>query len=75
MEYLRQIIDSDKLHNVFDLPLTMRNKSVEVIILPVGGEMGQSLVRKRRIGFVKCVPPLPDSFFEPLPEDELRVWE
>jgi len=75
MEYLRQIIDSDKLHNVFDLPLTLRNKSVEVIILPVGGETEQPLVRKRQLGFVKCIPTLPDSFFEPLPEEELRLWE
>ena len=29
---------------------------------------------KRQLGFVD-VPPLPDSFFEPLPEEELKAWE
>ena len=28
---------------------------------------------KRRLGFVD-VPPLPDSFFEPLSEEELKAW-
>ena len=28
---------------------------------------------KRRLGFVDA-PPLPDSFFDPLPEEELEVW-
>ena len=35
MEYLRQTIDSAKLTSVFDLPLALRNKRVEVIIFPV----------------------------------------
>ena len=28
---------------------------------------------KRILGFVD-VPPLPDSFFDPLPEEELELW-
>ena len=34
MEYLRQTVDSNELCNVFDLPLSLRNKKVDVIILP-----------------------------------------
>lgn len=34
MDYLRQTIDSDKLGDVLNLPLSLRNKRVEVIILP-----------------------------------------
>ncbi|MDR1412727.1 MAG: type II toxin-antitoxin system prevent-host-death family antitoxin [Actinomycetes bacterium] len=32
---------------------------------------------KRELGFLKDLdlPPLPDSFFDPLPEDELALWE
>ncbi len=31
---------------------------------------------RRRGGWLKGVPPLPDSFFfDPLPEEELRLWE
>ena len=29
---------------------------------------------KRTLGFVKGVPPLPESFFDPLPEEELQLW-
>ncbi len=30
----------------------------------------------RRGGWLKGIPPLPDSFFfDPLPEEELRLWE
>ena len=76
MEYVRQIIDSDKLHDMFDLPISLRNKPVEVIILPVDDKASQPPVRKIKLDFLKdVVPPLPDSFFEPLPEEELRLWE
>ena len=31
--------------------------------------------KKRELGFVKgTVPDLPDSFFDPLPEEELELW-
>ena len=29
--------------------------------------------RKRNIGFL-AGPPVPDSFFDPLPEEELELW-
>lgn len=30
----------------------------------------------RQGGWLKGIPPIPDSvFFDPLPEDELRLWE
>jgi len=30
---------------------------------------------KRQLGFLKDkVPPLPDSFFDPLPEEDLLAW-
>ena len=31
--------------------------------------------RKLQFDFVTDIPPLPDSFFEPLPEEELELWE
>ena len=37
-----------------------------------GAEPGGS-VKKRNIGFMEG-PPLPDSFFDPLPEEELELW-
>ena len=35
MEYLRQTVDSKKLSGIFDLPLSLQNKKVDVIILPI----------------------------------------
>lgn len=35
MEYVREITDSNKLLPLFNLPQAMRNKRVEVIILPL----------------------------------------
>ena len=29
---------------------------------------------KLQFDFVTTVPPLPDSFFDPLPEEELELW-
>ena len=35
MDYVHQMVDSDKLVNIFDLPHALRGRKVEVIILPV----------------------------------------
>ena len=35
----------------------------------------QQKSQKRQLGFLKdIVPPLPDSFFDPLPEEDLQAW-
>jgi hypothetical protein len=75
MEYIRQTIGSDKLSDIFDIPPAMRNKKVEVIILPAERIDAEKSKREIRFGFLKDkVPPLPDSFFDPLPEEELQAW-
>ena len=75
MEYVRQIIGSDELNSIFiNLPSSLRNRSVEVIILPAdNSDVTEKTTAKRQLGFVDC-PPLPDSFFDPLPEEELQAW-
>jgi len=35
MEYIHQMIDSDRLTGIFNLPVSLRGRTVEVIILPV----------------------------------------
>lgn len=70
MECVREIIDSEILKDIIDLPLELRRKKVQIIVLPVEDRpKGQKL----NLG---CCPgsPLPDSFFEPLPEEELKAW-
>ena len=38
MEYLRETVNSDMLSSLFDLPASLRNRDVEVIILPFDTE-------------------------------------
>ena len=74
MEYLRQTIISTELEGLLILPPTLRNRMVEVIVLPadsVDNDIEQK--PKRQLGFAKGAE-LPDSFFEPLPEEELQAW-
>ena len=74
MEYVRKIIDSASLYGIFDIPLALRDKKVEVIILLTEAGVGGTAKQKIQLGLVKGTP-LPESFFEPLPEEELRAWE
>jgi len=42
---------------------------------PPDTESYKAVTQKRRLGFLKDkVPALPDSFFEPLPEEDLSAW-
>ena len=77
MEYIRQTIGSDKLSGIFDIPQSLRGKNAEVIIL--FSEFSEEDLQekpkqeKRPIGFAKGAE-VPDSFFEPLSEEELQLW-
>ena len=75
MEYLRQTISSAKLIGIFELPPALRDKRVEVIILPAeNNDVEEKPNYKCNIGCCPDIPELPDSFFEPLPEEELEAW-
>ena len=75
MEYLRQTINSEELNGVFVLPQSLLNRKVDVIILPVEDNAFIEPKEKRQLGFLKgVVPPLPDSFFDSLPEEDLQAW-
>ena len=74
MEYARQTISGNALRGFLDIPPTLYNRRVEVIVLPledVTEEKPKS--NKRQLGFWDG-PPLPNSFFEPLPEEDLKAW-
>ena len=52
----------------------------EEVVIARRGEPVARLVRykpqgKRRPGTLKGKITIPDSFFDPLPEDELKLWE
>ena len=73
MNYLRKTVPSNIFDSIFDLPSTLRNTKVEVIILPI--EQVEAIPEKpsRKFDFVSTTP-LPESFFDPLPEEELQAW-
>ena len=74
MDYLRKTVSSTVLDTIFDLPPALRNTNVEVIILSIDPQFDKSKNAKLMFDFVDA-PPLPDSFFDPLPEEELQAWE
>ena len=53
----------------------VREENGEIILTPVvnNDNLGETPKPKLRLGFVD-LPPLPDSFFDPLPEEELQLW-
>ena len=52
-----------------------REENGEIILTPIlDTEVKEKSEKpKRKMNFVD-VPPLPESFFEPLPEEELQLW-
>ena len=75
MEYVRQTVNSHELNNVFmNLPPSLKNRRLEVIILPADNIIASEKPKRGlQLGFLD-LPPLPDSFFEPLPEEDLQAW-
>ena len=74
MEYVRQTMNGAELNNFISLPPTLYNMKVEIIVLPVENkEIAQRQKPKRQLGFWDG-PPLPDSFFDPMPEEDLKAW-
>ena len=76
MDYIRQTVSSNELDSIFNLPPNLRDTTVEVIILPLNNNVEITPKHSVKMGFLKDkVPELPDSFFDPLPEEELQAWE
>ena len=74
MEYIRQVVAGDKLADIIDIPQAFRRKRAEVIILFSDDYIDEiQTFDKRPIGFAKGAE-VPDSFFEPLSEEELQLW-
>ena len=74
MEYISKTMSSAELSGIFEIPPTLRNRRVQVIILPVEDNVPEEQKRQKRLlGFAKGAE-VPDSFFEPLSEEELQLW-
>ena len=74
MDYIRQTIRSDKLSGIFDIPPKLRNKKVEVLIFQAENNTEKPKGTACKIGCYPDLPELPDSFFDPLPEEDLQAW-
>ena len=56
MEYLRQTLSSTILDDIFNLPQSLRNKKVEVIILPAETDMPKKQIYEVRLGVLTGPP-------------------
>ena len=73
MEYLSQTMNSSELCGVIALPPSLRNRRVQIIVLPNEEINSEEPNCKCNIGIAKGAD-IPDSFFEPLPEEDLQAW-
>jgi hypothetical protein len=74
MEYVRQTVSGAELNNFIALPPLLRNKKVQIIVLPATDDDIEDVPNyKCNIGFAKGAE-ITDSFFEPLPEEDLQAW-
>ena len=53
MEYLRKTINSNTLTPIFNLPPSLQNRSVEVIILPTDSGKNEKIRRKSAKGCLR----------------------
>lgn len=53
MDYLRETINSDSLASIFDLPVSLRNRNVDVIILPAKTNKGTTANTKSAKGCLR----------------------
>jgi hypothetical protein len=68
MEYLRETIDSSSLTGIFNLPVSLRNRNVEVIILPAEKDEKEGRRRKSARG---CLSKYANPEFIP---EEKGAW-
>ena len=72
--YEFQAITQDGVIRIPELYIKKIPQRIRVIVLSDDENMPEQ-PQKRQLGFLKDkVPPLPDSFFDPLPEEDLQAW-
>ena len=72
MEYIRQTIDSEKLSGFLELPLSLRNTKVEIIVLPAQSETVKNTTTLKRGTAFGCLK----KYANPtLIEQEKGAWE
>ena len=76
MQAIKAVYDGFHFKPKQPIPIQGRYEVVITFIEPVIETVGEkATVKKRQLGFLKDkVPALPDSFFDPLPEEDLQAW-
>ena len=76
MQAIKAIYDGFAFTPTEPIPIQGQYEVVITFIEPIFEKKERKTApRKRRLGFLKDkVPPLPDSFFDPLPEEDLHAW-
>jgi len=69
-----QTMTQDGIIHIPEIYIKKIPQKIKVIIFP-DDDNALEQPHKRQLGFLKGkVPPLPDSFFDSLPEEDLKAW-
>lgn len=82
MEFVRRIVDANSIMKVIKLPDSLKNRKVEIIILPVDGIQNETIRNSSRISGISEVTqsligsiPLSDISLEQVKEERLEKYE
>ena len=75
MQAIKAIYDGARFTPKQPIPVQGHYEVVITFIEPISTGQDEKPNHALRLGFLKeKVPPLPNAFFEPLPEEELELW-
>ena len=75
MQAVKAVYDGVNFTLLQPIPVQGMYEVVITFLEPIAGEINKTPKSEIKLGILKGkVPPLPDSFFEPLPEEELQLW-
>ena len=75
MQAIKAIFDGFTFTPKQPIPVQGQYEVVITFVEPIANNKDEKPNHALRLGLLKDkVPPLPDSFFDPLPEDELELW-
>ena len=75
MQAIKAVYDGSSFTPIEPVPVQGQYEVVITFIEPIINKTDKKPNRALKLGFLKDkVPPLPDSFFDPLPEEDLELW-
>jgi len=75
MQAIKAVYDGESFTPKQPIPVQGHYEVVITFIEPIAEKHEEKPKRAIRLGFLKDkIPPLPDSFFDPLLEEELQSW-